>query len=68
MLVLRKSVERLFLPNYLIAIKIFVAMLQMRKRLIQLQKFDMKRIFVKEEAQREQEYDISVKLLVSSFV
>lgn len=68
MLVLRKSVQRLFLPNYLIAIKIFVAMLQMRKRLIQLQKFDMKRIFVKEEAQREQEYDISVKLLVSSFV
>lgn len=43
-------------------------MLQMRKRLIQLQKFDMKRIFVKEEAQREQEYDVSVKLLVSSFV
>lgn len=50
---------RVFLPDYLIAVKIFAAVLQMRKRrLIQLQKFDRKRIFAQEQAQKEEKCDM----------
>ena len=67
MLVLRKSVQSIS-SDSLIAVKIFAAVLQMRKRrLIQLQKFDRKRIFAQEQAQKEEKCDVTcVTLLVNS--